>query len=122
MSDKTNDGFSVAQRIFHCYGLEPVESVAKIDIGFSNALYLVNEVNRIASLPADHPVQVVAGERVGRGVEFVLEVDDLPAIYAHVLAQQWPLSGELQRQPWGLQDFRLVDPDGYYWWITERRP
>ncbi|MBE2225487.1 MAG: hypothetical protein IAF02_28385 [Anaerolineae bacterium] len=33
----------------------------------------------------------------------------------------WPLSGELQHQPWGLTDFRMLDPDGYYWRITTRR-
>ena len=78
-------------------------------------------LNRRGSRPADHPGQVAGQERVGRGVELVLEVSGLQAVYAHVIAQQWPLSGPLRRQPWGLYDFRLVDPDGYYWRITERR-
>jgi lactoylglutathione lyase len=76
-------------------------------------------LNRRAALPADHPVQASAPERMGRGVELVLEVADLEAVYARVVAEQWPLSGPLQRQPWGLRDFRLVDPDGYYWRITD---
>jgi hypothetical protein len=25
----------------------------------------------------------------------------------------------LTSRPWGLRDFRLVDPDGYYWRVTE---
>jgi uncharacterized glyoxalase superfamily protein PhnB len=25
----------------------------------------------------------------------------------------------LTARPWGLRDFRLLDPDGYYWRITE---
>ncbi|WP_350223849.1 hypothetical protein [Rhizobium sp. CNPSo 3490] len=29
----------------------------------------------------------------------------------------WPLSA-LAMQPWGLPDFRLVDPDGYYVRVT----
>jgi lactoylglutathione lyase len=78
-------------------------------------------LNQLAALPDDHPVQVTGDERVGRGVELVLVVSDLQALYAHVVSQQWPLSTPLQRQPWGLRDFRLVDPDGYYWRVTEQR-
>jgi lactoylglutathione lyase len=78
-------------------------------------------LNRLDILPPDHPVQVAGQERVGRGVELVLEVAELQAMYDHVVLQQWPLSGTLQRQPWGLHDFRVVDPDGYYWRVTERR-
>ncbi|MCH7973677.1 MAG: VOC family protein [Bacteroidetes bacterium] len=68
----------------------------------------------------DHPIQAVANERPGRGVELVLEVDDIGAMYEHLRSQKWPLSGELQRKPWGLTDFRILDPDGYYWRITSR--
>ncbi|MDX1474117.1 MAG: VOC family protein [Reinekea sp.] len=71
-------------------------------------------LNAHVNLPDDHPIHIAAGERPGRGVEFVLWVDDLQDIYAHVQAQGWPISGELQRQPWGLDDFRLQDQDGYY--------
>jgi lactoylglutathione lyase len=52
------------------------------------------------------------------GVELVLEVDDLDAEYERILASGWPLSEELTERPWGLRDFRLLDPDGYYWRIT----
>jgi lactoylglutathione lyase len=52
------------------------------------------------------------------GVELVLEVDDLEAVHAHVLANRWPLAEDLTDRPWGLRDFRLVDPHGYYWRIT----
>jgi lactoylglutathione lyase len=56
----------------------------------------------------------------GAGVEIVLEVDDP--------AQLSPLQDRcrargvvvepLQRRPWGLHDFRIVDPDGYYLRLT----
>ena len=52
------------------------------------------------------------------GVEIVLEVDDLDAAHAHVLSSGWPLAEDLTERPWGLRDFRLVDPHGYYWRIT----
>jgi catechol 2,3-dioxygenase-like lactoylglutathione lyase family enzyme len=77
-------------------------------------------LNRRSGLPDDHPVQLASHERPGRGIELVLEVDDIGAMVAHVLSQNWPLAGELKQQPWGLTDFRVLDPDGYYWRVTSR--
>ena len=54
------------------------------------------------------------------GVELVLEVDDLDEEYARVTAAPWPLTEDLADRPWGLRDFRLLDPSGYYWRITGR--
>ncbi len=54
------------------------------------------------------------------GVELVLEVDDLAADRARVAASGWPVEEDVTPRPWGLTDFRLVDPDGYYWRITDR--
>jgi uncharacterized glyoxalase superfamily protein PhnB len=53
------------------------------------------------------------------GVELVLEVDDVDADHARVSAAGWPLAEPLTHRPWGLRDFRLVDPDGYYWRVTD---
>ena len=75
-------------------------------------------LNLHAGLPDDHPVKAARNERLGRGVEIVLEVNDIEAMYAHVLSTNWPLSSELKRRPWGKTDFRLLDPDGYYWRIS----
>jgi lactoylglutathione lyase len=61
----------------------------------------------------------LAGDR-GAGVEVVLEVDDLAATAARVTAAGYPMSEPQQRRPWGLTDFRLFDPDGYYLRITDR--
>jgi lactoylglutathione lyase len=52
------------------------------------------------------------------GVELVLEVDDLEDDRERVAAAGWPVSEEITERPWGLRDFRLLDPDGYYWRIT----
>ena len=54
------------------------------------------------------------------GVELVLEVDDLDEEYARVTAAGWPLAEDLAGRPWGLRDFRLLDPSGYYWRVTGR--
>ncbi|MCU7730111.1 VOC family protein [Actinoplanes sp. KI2] len=56
----------------------------------------------------------------GAGVEIVLELDNLKMLqqlYAHC-RRRGPISEPLQLQPWGLYDFRLTDPDGYYLRIT----
>lgn len=54
----------------------------------------------------------------GLGVEIVLEVEDLEAELARVEAAGWPLVEGLRERPWGLADFRIADPDGYYLRIT----
>jgi lactoylglutathione lyase len=77
-------------------------------------------LNVRAELSRDHPIQRETHERLGGGVEIVLEVHDVDAMYRHVVAQQWPRSAELTRRPWGLTDFRVTDPDGYYWRVTSR--
>lgn len=77
-------------------------------------------LNLLSNLPDDHPIQTRNYERPGRGVEIVLEVDAIEEMYQHITAQNWPVSDQLQRQPWGLTDFRVLDPDGYYLRITSR--
>ncbi len=54
------------------------------------------------------------------GVELVLEVDDVAAERDRVAAAGWPLEQDLQDRPWGLTDFRIIDPAGYYLRITSR--
>jgi predicted enzyme related to lactoylglutathione lyase len=54
------------------------------------------------------------------GVELVLEVDDVIAERDRVIAARWPLTEDLQDRPWGLKDFRILDPAGYYLRITDR--
>jgi len=77
-------------------------------------------LNRHSELDEEHPIRLAADERAGRGVEIVLEVDDVEAMYQGIVSEKWPRSAELKGQPWGLTDFRVVDPDGYYWRVTSR--
>lgn len=75
-------------------------------------------------------VRVGAARRVGpdvraarlppAGAELVLEVDDVVAERDRVTAAGWPLVEDLQDRPWGLKDFRILDPAGYYLRITDR--
>jgi catechol 2,3-dioxygenase-like lactoylglutathione lyase family enzyme len=72
-------------------------------------------------LSKDHPAKAAAGHAMGRGIEIVLEVDDPLGEYRRVTDQGWPVSGPPQLRPWGLTDFRVTDPDGYYLRITSRQ-
>jgi lactoylglutathione lyase len=56
----------------------------------------------------------------GAGVEIVLEVDDIHAFHEHVRDAGYPIMHALERRPWGLTDFRIVDPNGYYLRPTSR--
>jgi lactoylglutathione lyase len=68
------------------------------------------------------PIADAEARRPPVGVELTLEVDDLDAELARISATGWPMTEGLTRRPWGLRDFRLLDPDGYYWRITEPYP
>ncbi|MEK7284636.1 MAG: dihydroneopterin aldolase, partial [Chloroflexota bacterium] len=59
-----------------------------------------------------------AGSRRGYGVEIVVVVDDLEALYEEARTFAAVLE-PLRPRPWGLRDFRLADPFGYYLRITE---
>jgi lactoylglutathione lyase len=71
----------------------------------------------LAARPA---VAAPGPRRPPTGVELVFEVDDLAAEHDHVRMTGWPVDEELTDRPWGLRDFRLLDPDGYYWRVTSR--
>jgi uncharacterized glyoxalase superfamily protein PhnB len=58
--------------------------------------------------------------RRGLGVEIVLEVDDLDGRHDRVAASGHEILEPLQERPWGLRDFRISDPDGYYLRTTSR--
>lgn len=78
----------------------------------------------VANLPADgqgpgFTRRRVAAER-GAGVEIVLEVEDVDAALARFERSRHPLVEPLRTRPWGLRDFRVTDPDGYYLRVTAR--
>lgn len=74
---------------------------------------------RIGAAQAAGPADA-AGRRPPTGVELVLEVDDVVAERDRVLAAGWRMDEDLQDRPWGLRDFRIVDPSGYYLRVTDR--
>lgn len=58
---------------------------------------------------------------VPAGTEIVVEVRDITALRDAVAANGIRLAEDLRERPWGLTDFRVTDPDGYYWRFTNRR-
>ncbi|GES50224.1 hypothetical protein Rhsp01_31910 [Rhizobium sp. NBRC 114257] len=76
-------------------------------------------VNKREALGPDHPLRAVNGERPGLGIEIVLSVEDVESFYGIAKAGGHPVS-KLALQPWGLRDFRIADPDGYYIRVTSR--
>lgn len=59
--------------------------------------------------------------RRGLGTEIVLEVDDVQGFFQKVKASGYKrILSPLRKRSWGLTDFRVADPDGYYLRITSR--
>lgn len=54
----------------------------------------------------------------GYGVEIVIVVDDIETYYLRV-KNFVNVVEELKTMPWGLKDFRAIDPFGYYLRFTE---
>lgn len=57
---------------------------------------------------------------VPAGTEIVIDVDDVQAVRDHVVGCAIELAEDLTEREWGLTDFRVTDPDGYYLRITGR--
>ena len=77
----------------------------------------------IAKLPSDgegpgFTRRRLAGVR-GAGVEIVLEVADLDAALDAFERAGHHVVEPPRDRPWGLRDFRITDPDGYYLRITQ---
>jgi catechol 2,3-dioxygenase-like lactoylglutathione lyase family enzyme len=72
----------------------------------------------IAQVPERHPARPKPGHAAGLGVELVVVVEDVAAVHARAAASGQAEVSALVAQPWGLTDFRIVDPDGYYVRIT----
>ena len=73
------------------------------------------------SLPKSHYFNPqIQAERRGLGTEIVLEVEDIDQYFAKVTKSGYPILTPLKKRPWGMTDFRVTDPDGYYLRITSK--
>ncbi|PLR75460.1 lactoylglutathione lyase [Bacillus sp. V3-13] len=57
----------------------------------------------------------------GKGVEFIIVTDDIDRLFKRVLEKKYPVESTLTLQSWGMKDFRIVDPDGYYLRLTSNK-
>jgi len=53
------------------------------------------------------------------GVEIGIVVTDVDQAHAAAKASNWRITSEIVKQPWGVRDFRVLSPDGYYLRFTE---
>ena len=74
---------------------------------------------RIGAIPAWEEVNPRL-RALPQGVEIVIEVDDLVAEREAVLGAGHPLTEDITERPWGLSDFRIFDPEGYFLRFTTR--
>lgn len=53
--------------------------------------------------------------KMGGGVEFIILTDQVEELYKNI-KQKNPnsIESDLKQQTWGMVDFRVIDPDGYY--------
>lgn len=79
-------------------------------------------IGPIAKLPEEggYFTREIASLPRGLGAEIVLEVDDVDEWHRRVSGCGYPIFEPPQERPWGLRDFRIVDPDGYYLRLTAR--
>ncbi|OES45124.1 VOC family protein [Domibacillus iocasae] len=76
-------------------------------------------LGEMKNLPEHHPLKVNnPNQKNGLGIEIVLEVEDINTFYNKIVSKGYSIETELSKKPWGLEDFRLLDPDGYYFRIT----
>lgn len=77
----------------------------------------IGPINKLSEADGYFTRERLSGE-LGLGVEIVLEVDDFDVMLDRVTRAGYPINEPPVLRPWGLTDFRLVDPDGYYLRIT----
>ena len=79
-------------------------------------------IGSAADLPKQHYFNPgLRNNRRGFGTEIVLEVHDVRSFYDKVKASGYDrILTPLRKRTWGLTDFRVADPDGYYLRITSR--
>ncbi len=56
---------------------------------------------------------------MSQAVEVGLVVGDLDRAHAAAVKSNWRVTGSIQKRPWGVRDFRVLSPDGYYLRFTE---
>ncbi|WP_077617523.1 VOC family protein [Bacillus sinesaloumensis] len=56
----------------------------------------------------------------GNGFELIIVVDALEKVYQRCLNSDYPIEVEVEKYPWDMRGFKIVDPDGYFLRITSK--
>ena len=74
-------------------------------------------------IPAGHPFHnKLTGSGQGLGVEMGFVVADVDKAYAAAVKHEgFKISSAIALRPWGVRDFRVLSPDGYYFRFTEAK-
>lgn len=88
----------------------------------SSAMFKAENINLLLTqedvISENHYFREIKTSRKGLGVEIILVVPDVQSYYQRICEMQIDFESELKQQEWGMTDFRLTDPDGYYLRIT----
>lgn len=115
--------FAPAKDFYGAFGF----TVAKEEVGEREANYLVmrNGTSVLCFWPGNETVKnqpyferFPCETQPGFGVEIVVMVDDVESALAEADRRCCVVEG-LKTKPWGLRDFRALDPYGYYLRFTE---
>ena len=88
-----------------------------VELRSSHAIVLLN---RFDEPDPGHPFEHYRRERCGVGVEIgiVCEAGRLPSVHAKARELDGAVVTDLARQEWGMTDFRILTPQGYYLRVT----
>jgi lactoylglutathione lyase len=78
-------------------------------------------LNQLSSPPRPNPAGTPPPAKVqGPRVEIGIVVEDLDKSFAAAQKHEgWAIAGGIQKQPWGVRDFRVYSPERYYLRFTE---
>ena len=101
------------------------KNVIQLELSSQNensAMFKAENLNLLLTqedvISSDHYFSEIKTSQKGMGVEIILVVPDVQSYYQRICEMQIEVESELKQQEWGMTDFRLTDPDGYYLRIT----
>jgi lactoylglutathione lyase len=112
------DNFSTAEQFYQLLGFQPVYSEEQYRV-ISRGRTVINLYGgdeRVYS----HSFfsQYSPHSPRGLGVEIIIFVDELDAVFDRI-SKSATVQAPIRLRPWGVRDFRIVDPFGYYLRISE---
>ncbi len=117
--------FEIAKDFYRRFGFEVVWEKKPVDDKREWYLLIRNENNTIGFWPGNEEVynqtyfkNFPKETKRGYGVEVVIELNNIEELYNKVKGQA-KIVGELKVRHWGLKDFRVEDPFGFYLRFTE---